>query len=92
MDIINEISRLRKIFAETDFFGEEFVAGALTALDSVAKYFDDDTLEYYVKMDELYLHENDGFVFKKENATVFSRREIAEAHALITGRTLEVAE
>ena len=95
MDVISEISRLRKIFAEADYFDDQYVTGALMALDAIAKYFDDDDAKYYVKFDGLYLHQNDGveeFVFKKEHATVFFRRETAEGYALITGGIVEVAE
>ena len=77
MDVIQEISRLRKIFSEADYFDDQYVAGALMALDAVAKYFDDGGAEYYVKIDGLYLHQNDGvneLVLKKENATVFFRQ------------------
>ena len=95
MDVISEISRLRKFFAEADYFDDQYVTGALMALDAVAKYFDDGGAEYYVNSDGLYLHQNDGeneFVFKKEHATVFLRRETAEGYALITGGIVEVAE
>lgn len=95
MDLISEISRLRKGFAEADYFDDQYIAGALMALDAIAKYFDDDDTKYYVKFGGLYLYKNNDeneFVFKKEHATVFFRREKAEGYALITGGIVEVAK
>lgn len=95
MDVISEISRLRKGFAEADYFDDQYVTGALMALDAIAKYFDDNDSKYYVKFGGLYLHKNNDeneFVFKKEHATAFSRRETAEGYALITGGIVEVVE
>ena len=97
MDVISEISRLRKIFAEADYFDDQYIAGALMALDAVVEYFDDREARFYVQSEGLYLvlDKNDlvlGFIFDKSVATVFKERKAAEGYALITGGIVEVAE